>query len=108
MKGLPKISEMVGQERRVEFIRYRDGELWYRACNGFEFPVPIDDAAGADFLASDAAMLYMRWIRKHLELLALKKSEIEQKRAEWEKSQNDFDKRAEWEKSQNDFDKELP
>jgi hypothetical protein len=50
--------------------------LWYASECGFEFPVPISDAGTATFLAQDKAILFMRYIRKHLEYL---KKSIEQK-----------------------------
>lgn len=53
----------------VEFVRYRDGNLWYEViATGFEFPVPTSDTGNATFLCRDRAMLFMRYIRKHLEL----------------------------------------
>lgn len=51
----------------VSFIFYKDGALWYRtSLTKFEFPVPIDDIGNATFLAEDRAMLFMRYIRKHM------------------------------------------
>ena len=35
--------------------------------DGFEFAVPVSDAGDGVFLASDRAMLFMRYIRKQLE-----------------------------------------
>lgn len=57
------IKEMVKDNKTVRFTHYRDGELWYITECGFEFPVPIDDAKGAIFLAEDKALLFMRWLR---------------------------------------------
>lgn len=54
----------------VTFQYYRDGNLWYRTETGLDFPVPIDDIGSATFMASDKALLFMRWIRKHLEMIA--------------------------------------
>ena len=59
----------------VNFLWYRDGELWYECANGFEFPVPTNDAAGAIFHATDKGILFMRWIRKHLKMLEDAKNE---------------------------------
>ena len=61
------LKEMVSNNQVVIFTRYRDGELFYRTECGFEFPVPIADAAGAEFLAQDKAMLFMRYIRKEIQ-----------------------------------------
>lgn len=57
---------------RVEFMYYRSGNLWYTTDyehGGFEFPVPISDIGNATFFADDKAMLFMRYIRKHIESL---------------------------------------
>lgn len=63
------IKEMVKGDKHVTFAFYRDSELWYRTECGFEFPVPISDTGNATFHASDRAMLFMRYIRKHLALI---------------------------------------
>lgn len=55
---------------RVYFVHYQDGNLIYTCEDGFEFPVPLNDAGHTRFLAQDKAMLYMRWIRKHMEVIA--------------------------------------
>ncbi len=57
----------------VTFSHYFDGSLWYKTSDtGFEFPVPISDIGNARFLATDRAMLFMRYIRKHMELIGEK------------------------------------
>jgi hypothetical protein len=56
--------------QKVYFQYYRDGELWYQTDNGFLFPVPIRDSketGNATFMASDKAILFMRYIRKYKE-----------------------------------------
>ena len=58
-----------GTPRMVRFVRYRAGMLWYATESGFEFPVPIADVGEATFLAQDKATLFMRYIRRHLDLL---------------------------------------
>jgi hypothetical protein len=63
------IKEMIAEGRRVKFVRYRLGELWYRTETGFEFPVPISDCGDGTFLADDKAILVLRHIRKHLAYL---------------------------------------
>ena len=62
------IKEMVAG-KQVTFVRYQNKELWYVTECGFEFPVPIEDTNEAAFNAQDKAMLFMRWIRKHLAML---------------------------------------
>ncbi len=63
------IKDMVKDNQKVTFKFYRDGQLWYDTECGFEFPVPISDAGTATFLAQDRAILFMRYIRKHIEYL---------------------------------------
>lgn len=63
------IKEMVAEGRKVRFLRYKLGELWYATENGFEFPVPIGDCGDGTFLAEDKAILFMRYIRKHVAYL---------------------------------------
>ena len=64
-----RIKEMVKDRRKVRFSFYRDRELWYATEDGFEFPVPVDEVGNATFLHEDKAILFMRYIRKHIEFL---------------------------------------
>lgn len=63
------LKDMVAGGRMVSFTHYRQNELWYVTETGFEFPVPISDTGDGTFLATDKAMLFMRYIRKHLEAI---------------------------------------
>jgi hypothetical protein len=63
------IKEMVADGRKVRFVHYKLGELWYRTETDFDFPVPISDCEDGMFLAEDKAILFMRYIRKHLAYL---------------------------------------
>lgn len=63
------IKDMVSNGKKVTFLRYQNSELWYVTEDGFEFPVPLEDTGNAAFNASDKALLFMRWIRKHLEAI---------------------------------------
>lgn len=56
----------------VTFQHYFDGSLWYKTDSGLEFPVPVSDIGTAKFLAKDRAMLFMRYIRKHLAIIEKK------------------------------------
>jgi len=60
---------MVKDNKTVVFKFYRDGNLWYSTECGFEFPVPIADIGNATFLNQDKAILFMRYIRKHLQIM---------------------------------------
>ena len=80
---MTSITEMV-KNKKVTFLFFKEGELWYTTECGFNFPVPIDDVGTAAMIAEDTAILFMRWIRKELavqEELAeqLKKSKITEK-----------------------------
>lgn len=68
------IKEMV-KDKKVFFVRYHKNELWYVTECGFEFPVPISDTSDAIFEKEDRALLFMRWIRKHIDYLELAKQE---------------------------------
>jgi hypothetical protein len=66
------IKDLV-KNNTVEFVEYRKGNLWYiTKAYSFLFPVPIEDVGDATFLAEDSAMLFIRYIRKHLDALNLK------------------------------------
>ena len=69
------IKEMVKDNKVVQFVHFKDGELLYRTECGFEFPVPVSDVGTATMLAQDKALLFMRYIRKHIDLLALARAE---------------------------------
>lgn len=63
------LKDMVTNDKRVSFVRYQNSELWYVTECGFEFPVPISDTGNAAFGPNDKAILFMRWIRKHIEMI---------------------------------------
>ena len=72
---MSKIKDIVRDGKKVTFMHYKSKELWYVSDCGFEFPVPIEDTGDGLFLASDKAMLFMRYIRKHLAYLEEAKNE---------------------------------
>jgi len=51
----------------VKFLFYRDEQLFYETSLGMVFPVSIKDIDKGTFLAEDKGILFMRYIRKHLE-----------------------------------------
>jgi hypothetical protein len=63
------LKEMVKDNKKVKFIFYKNNDLWYVSETGFEFPVPIDDVGDGTFLAEDKALLFMRYIKKHIKFL---------------------------------------
>jgi hypothetical protein len=64
------LKELVGPGKKVHFCFYRQKELWYKTSDGFEFPVPIEDCGDGVFLNEDKAIIFMRYIRKHMESIA--------------------------------------
>lgn len=66
---LPNIKDCVKDGKRVKFEYFKGAELWYKTECGFLFPVPIGDVGDATFLKEDKAMLFMRYIRKHIKVL---------------------------------------
>jgi hypothetical protein len=67
--NLPTVKDCVLGDKKVVFVRYQSDELWYRCESGFEFSVACHDTGAAAFLAEDKALMFMRWIRKHLAFL---------------------------------------
>lgn len=61
---------------QVRFTRFKQGHLYYETELGLEFPVPISEAGEAEFKSVDRAMLFMRYIRKHLNTLEAKDNSI--------------------------------
>ncbi len=69
-------QRVTGKVRFTRFVNVESKqELWYVCDDGFEFPIPLRDTAGAEFKAEDKGSFFMRWIRKHMELIVLAKSE---------------------------------
>lgn len=54
---------------KVKFQFYKQGNLYYQTESGLVFPVPIEDTGEATFLNEDKALLFMRYIRKHLDTI---------------------------------------
>lgn len=53
----------------VTFEFYRKGYLYYNCENGFQFRVPIKDTGDAAFNKKDKGIMFMRYIRKELEMV---------------------------------------
>ncbi|UYE98891.1 hypothetical protein XbC2_484 [Xanthomonas phage XbC2] len=66
------LKDMV-KDKKVYFSHYKENELWYTTECGFMFPVPVADTGNAEFKNEDKATFFMRWIRKHLEMIAAEK-----------------------------------
>ena len=63
------VKDMVSNGKKVTFVMYRKGELWYKTECGFDFPVPITDTGDAVFMDTDKALLFMRWINKQIKAI---------------------------------------
>ena len=59
----------------AHFVFFRDKALFYETDDGFQFPIPVDDAGSATFNAEEKAILLMRYIRKHLARLERARAE---------------------------------
>lgn len=68
-----EVKRHVVNNQQVHFTRFRANELWYKTEHGLEFPVPVSDVGDATFLATDKALLFMRYIRKQVEALEIAK-----------------------------------
>ena len=62
------VKEHISGNKKVHFEFYRQGVLYYKTDTGLLFEVPTSDIGDAVFLAEDRAILFMRWIRKQLEV----------------------------------------
>lgn len=71
---MQSLKNMV-KDKVVKFLFYRSGEMWYVTECGFEFPVPTNDVGNAVLKPEDKAIMFMRYIRKHTELIAKAKKE---------------------------------
>ena len=62
---MTNIKDIV-KDKKAHFVFFRDRALSYETDDGFQFPVPVDDAGSATFNAEEKAIILMRYIRKHL------------------------------------------
>ena len=63
---MTSIKDIV-KDKNAHFVFFRDRALFYETDDGFQFPVPVDDAGSATFNAEEKAILLMRYIRKHID-----------------------------------------
>ena len=57
------IKRAVSDNRKVKFVKYFDGSLWYETEFNELFEVPVDDIGNATFWPEDKAILFMRYMR---------------------------------------------
>ena len=62
---MASVKEIV-KGKNAHFVFFRDKSLFYETDDGFQFPIPIEDAGSATFNAEEKAILLMRYIRKHI------------------------------------------
>ncbi len=65
MKTKIDVKRAVSDNKKVRFVKFFDGELWYKTEFNEEFSIPLSDTKGATFLFEDRAILFMRWMNKH-------------------------------------------
>jgi len=55
------------KDKKVHFVYYRAGNLYYKTETGIEFAVPVSEADqnSATFWAEDKAIYFLRWISRH-------------------------------------------
>ena len=63
------IKGMVEGGKLVNFTHFQGGQLWYSTECGFEFPVALEEVGEASYPAQDKALLFMRFIRKHIQMI---------------------------------------
>lgn len=63
------LKDYVKDGKMVSFSHYFDGSLWYETDDGFVFPVPVSDIGTATFQKTEKALLMMRYIRKHMDVI---------------------------------------
>lgn len=56
------------KDKKVQFLYFKDSEFFYKVIDtDFIFPVPLNDIGTATMNYQDKAILFMRWIRKHID-----------------------------------------
>jgi len=66
------IKELI--QGNVTFQYFRNNKLWYKTGNGkMIFPVPVEDIGNATLNREEKGILFMRYIRKWLELCSVSK-----------------------------------
>ena len=75
------VKEMVLGDKKVKFLYFKDNALWYVTETNFEFPVPIEDVAGATVKTEDKAIYFLRWIKIHAKNLNIAEAEQSEKQS---------------------------
>ena len=88
---MSSIKDLVwGEGNYVALDRVENGSLIYNLLDKdrgplLEFKIPPEDLLGATFHLTDTPRLFMRWIRRELELRKLEEALREDARIAWEK-----------------------
>ena len=56
---MSNLVKHVSDGKKVKFLHYQDGVLWYETELGLQFPVECSDTGGGIFLNEDRAILYI-------------------------------------------------
>ncbi len=64
-----KTADIVKNSKISKFVQFRENTFIYKTDSGFTFTIPLEDIKGATLLNEDKTILFMRWIRKEVELL---------------------------------------
>lgn len=67
--NIPNIKDLIGNGKRVKFVRFQNNVLWYKTESNFEFPIYTDDIKKRTFLPEGKASSFVRWIRKYIQFL---------------------------------------
>ena len=62
------INSLVRDNKKVRFVSYREGHFIYSCEDGFQFTVPLSDLGTSTLLNEDKALLFLRYIRKQIEI----------------------------------------
>lgn len=71
------IKGMVENNKVVNFTRFQGGQLWYSTECGFEFPVSLQEVGQSTYPSQDKALLFLRFIRKHIEMIQEARGSVE-------------------------------
>ena len=76
--NLPNIKQLALSIYEAHFTQFMDDQLWYMleyrdsddCLQTFSFPIPISDTAGGTFRDTEKPAYMMRWMRRHIGVLA--------------------------------------
>ena len=66
---IPSLRSLVSKNKKAHFVRYYEGELFYKTDCGFIFPIPIAESDKFPFHAKEDTTGLIRWIQRQREFL---------------------------------------